>query len=60
MHDAIKQIDEVEKTYKSKITSSHTMPTEASSLDKGMSSSILQINRMTFEDRQTSQDNIVR
>ena len=32
------------------------MPTEASSLDKVISTSILQINRMTLESKQMSQD----
>ena len=55
LHEAIKHIDEVEKTYKSRIVNSHTMPTEASSLDKGMSTSILQINNMQLQDRSTNQ-----
>ena len=55
LHEAIKHIEEVEKTYKSKIVMSHTMPTEASSLDKGMSTSILQINVMQLQDRSANQ-----
>ena len=55
LHEAIKNNDEVEKTYKSRIVNSHTMPTEASSLDKGMSTSILQINKMQLKDRSANQ-----